>query len=89
MTLKYFSLSASYESNKRTYKELCLIHHPDKATGNLEIMQEINAEWEKVEKSYNTSQKIEALPGIFVNEELFSLMVEITKEFIRRHYAKK
>lgn len=48
--MKYFTKCTCIEDAKKLYKELCLKWHPDisKAENATAIMQEINAEWEKV-----------------------------------------
>ena len=49
-TTKYFLLCFSLEEVKKKYKELAMIHHPDRG-GNTEIMQQINAEYESIVKN--------------------------------------
>lgn len=44
--MKYFSTIGSAEELKKQYWELAKQHHPDRPTGNVQVMQEINAEYE-------------------------------------------
>ena len=64
---KYFENIRTLEELRKQYKELLKLHHPDNG-GSLEIMQEINAEYDKLFKilknqhennysSNNTSEK--------------------------------
>lgn len=46
---KYFENVRTLEELRKQYKELLKLHHPDNG-GNLEIMQEINAEYDKLFK---------------------------------------
>lgn len=46
---KYFENISTLEDLRKQYKELLKQHHPDNG-GNLEIMQEINAEYDKLFK---------------------------------------
>lgn len=57
--LKYFSLEDSYEENKKMYRILANQYHPDKPTGNDDMMKEINAEWEKIGKYFDSGKKVE------------------------------
>lgn len=50
MKTKYFKDCQSLEEVKRRYKELALIHHPDRG-GNTATMQEINNEYENIKKN--------------------------------------
>jgi hypothetical protein len=45
----FFTGIKDYEAAKSLYKKLCFENHPDKG-GNVETMQQINAEWEKLVK---------------------------------------
>lgn len=55
--LKYFSLKNSYEENKKLHRILANQYHPDKPTGNEDMMKEINLEWEKVDVYLNSVKK--------------------------------
>ena len=46
---KYFENISTLEELRRQYKELLKLHHPDNG-GNLETMQEINAEYDNLFK---------------------------------------
>ena len=46
---KYFENVSTLEVLRKQYKELLKLHHPDNG-GNLEVMQEINAEYDKLFK---------------------------------------
>ena len=46
---KYFENINTLEELRKQYKELLKLHHPDNG-GNLEIMQEINAEYDRLFK---------------------------------------
>lgn len=46
---KYFENISSLEALRKQYKELLKLHHPDNG-GNLEVMQEINAEYDRLFK---------------------------------------
>ncbi|HNQ68990.1 MAG TPA: hypothetical protein PKN32_11470, partial [Bacteroidales bacterium] len=50
MKTKYFKDCQSLDEVKRRYKELALIHHPDRG-GNTATMQEINNEYENIKKN--------------------------------------
>ena len=50
MRLKYFRGCNSLQELKKEYKKLLKINHPDNG-GDLVTMQEINAEYAKLEKS--------------------------------------
>jgi len=50
MNIKYFYNCHSLEEVKRKYKELAMLHHPDRG-GNTAIMQEINLEYEEIQKN--------------------------------------
>lgn len=52
--LVYFSYQKSFEENKKSYRTLSMKHHPDKPTGNEEVMKAINDEWETYEKNHKT-----------------------------------
>lgn len=58
MRLKYFSLEDSYEENKKLYRILANQYHPDKPTGNEDMMKEINMEWEKVNEYFDSGNAI-------------------------------
>ncbi len=49
MINKYFENISTLEELRKQYKELLKLHHPDNG-GNLEIMQEINAEYDRLFK---------------------------------------
>jgi len=49
MNNKYFENISTLEQLRKQYKELLKLHHPDNS-GNLEIMQEINAEYDRLFK---------------------------------------
>lgn len=55
--LKYFSLKDSYEENKKMFRILVNQYHPDKPTGNEDMMKEINLEWEKVNEYFEHGKK--------------------------------
>ncbi len=46
---KYFENIRTLEELRKQYKELLKLHHPDNG-GNLEVMQEINAEYNRLFK---------------------------------------
>lgn len=48
MTLKYFSALDTDADLKKRYRALSKRHHPDTSTGNVEVMKEINLEYEYV-----------------------------------------
>ncbi|HNW97985.1 MAG TPA: hypothetical protein PKK00_06205 [Bacteroidales bacterium] len=50
MNIKYFFDCHSLEEVKRKYKELAMKHHPDRG-GVTAIMQEINNEYEEIQKN--------------------------------------
>ena len=50
MNIKYFYNCHSLEEVKRKYKELAMLHHPDRG-GNTATMQEINLEYEEIQKN--------------------------------------
>jgi curved DNA-binding protein CbpA len=50
MNIKYFYDCRTLEEVKRKYKELAMLHHPDRG-GNTATMQEINNEYEEVRKN--------------------------------------
>lgn len=45
---RYFANCTTLEELKAEYKKLVMIYHPDRPTGDLAKMQEINAEYDKV-----------------------------------------
>ena len=47
MNNKYFENVRTLEELRKQYKELLKLHHPDNG-GSLEIMQEINAEYDRL-----------------------------------------
>ena len=49
MNIKYFYNCHTLEEVKRKYKELAMLHHPDRG-GNTATMQEINLEYEEIQK---------------------------------------
>lgn len=53
--MKYFDRNKSYEENKKIFRELCKKYHPDKSTGNEEVMKEINNEWESYTKGHTNN----------------------------------
>lgn len=56
--MKYFKDITTIEELKKTYRKLANTYHPDnKETGNLEKMQEINAEYENLFKKLQASDK--------------------------------
>lgn len=55
--MKYFSLQKTYDQNRKIYLLLSNQHHPDKPTGNTEKMQDINKEWEEVEKQLHEKEE--------------------------------
>jgi curved DNA-binding protein CbpA len=50
MNIKYFYNCHTLEEVKRRYKELAMLHHPDKG-GNTATMQDINNEYEEIRKN--------------------------------------
>ena len=50
MNIKYFYNCHALEEVKRKYKELAMLHHPDKG-GDTATMQEINNEYEEIQKN--------------------------------------
>ncbi len=50
MKTQYFSDCRTLEEVKRKYKELAMLHHPDRG-GNTAIMQEINTEYASIIKN--------------------------------------
>jgi hypothetical protein len=50
MNIKYFYNCHTLEEVKRKYKELAMLHHPDRG-GNTATMQEINLEYEEIQKN--------------------------------------
>jgi hypothetical protein len=50
MNIKYLYNCHTLEEVKRKYKELAMLHHPDRG-GNTAIMQEINNEYEEIQKN--------------------------------------
>ena len=50
MNIKYFYDCHTLEEVKRKYKELAMLHHPDRG-GNTATMQEINLEYEEIQKN--------------------------------------
>ena len=52
MRLKYFRGCNSLQELKKEYKKLLKINHPDNG-GDLVTMQEINAEYAKLEKVFS------------------------------------
>ena len=51
MNNKYFENINTLEELRKQYKELLKLHHPDNG-GNLEIMQEINTEYDRLFKVF-------------------------------------
>jgi DnaJ-class molecular chaperone len=50
--MKWFNNSlTSKEMIVAHYKNLCKVYHPDKPTGSNEIMQQINSEFQQLEKN--------------------------------------
>lgn len=47
-TTNWFSGCKSREEIKKRYKDLCKEHHPDRPTGNLKKMQDINQQYDKI-----------------------------------------
>ena len=50
MNIKYFYNCRTLDEVKRKYKELAMLHHPDRG-GNTATMQEINNEYEEIQKN--------------------------------------
>lgn len=53
---KYFNNINTLEELRKQYKELLKLHHPDNG-GNLEIMQEINSEYDRLFKVLKTQHE--------------------------------
>lgn len=73
--LKYFANVRTNEEIKKLYHKLAMQFHPDRKGGNLEIMQEINNEFDKV---FNN------VKDIFTNvkgEEYTKETSEVSEEF--------
>lgn len=61
----YFDPIDSFEDNKELYRTLCKQYHPDKPTGDVEIMKRINSEWEKItELNEEPKYILEPLGGV-------------------------
>lgn len=64
---------------KATYRKLAMEFHPDKATGSVEKMQKLNAEYEYLNKRFeNNGQEFECSEE---TEEFFRIINELTKIF--------
>lgn len=57
--MKYFNGITTIEELKKLYKKMAMLHHPDRG-GTVEIMQEVNAEYDEV---YNLIQTGKILKG--------------------------
>ena len=64
---------------KATYRKLAMEFHPDKATGSVEKMQKLNAEYEYLNKRFeNNGQEFECSEE---TEEFFRVINELMKIF--------
>lgn len=85
-SLKYFSLKDSYEENKKLHRILVNQYHPDKPTGNEDMMKEINAEWETIEK-YFTSGKQPISDTINMNQDIiFESILYAVNQIFQKPY---
>lgn len=83
MNLKYFSIKDTKELCHKRYKDLCKIYHPDTNSGNVDIMAEINNEYNFI----TTGKEPDPEPIIKPNpkktvEDLSKIAKEITLEDI-------
>lgn len=51
--MKYFFYDKSFEENKDMFRFLAKRYHPDKLSGNEDMMKQINDEWNVYVKEYN------------------------------------
>jgi hypothetical protein len=58
MKTQFFNGCTTIEEVKKRYKELAVLHHPDKG-GDLRTMQELNAEYQRIIKSNQFEFKTE------------------------------
>ena len=77
MNIKYFYDCHTLEEVKRKYKNLAMLHHPDRG-GNTATMQEINLEYEEILKNplFDFSKQSEE------DQEEFIRYPEIINQFI-------
>lgn len=97
--MKYFSYDKPYQENRKLYLSLCNIYHPDKPTGNEDMIKEINGEWETYEKTYQKNiHHIETKPvekdtddvytfGGFMEEFMFGFMETIIEDEDETNYV--
>lgn len=77
--MKYFSYDKTYQENRKKYLSLCNIHHPDKPTGNQEIMKEINSEWE-LYKETHADEPAEEIDGWDVFGAFYDAVLSMKEE---------
>lgn len=70
----YFNNIKSLEELKKEYRKLSFIYHPDRPQGNLQVMQHINVEYEKMvkllsknETEFNSSMELKETLNKMVN----------------------
>ena len=71
--LKYFD---GYTDIKKRYKELAMQHHPDRG-GNVEIMKEINAEYERICKTGGTTTAAENCAYMDIINKIITINADI------------
>lgn len=85
--MKYFSYDKTYEENRKLFLSLCNKHHPDKPTGNQEVMKEINSEW-GLYKETHADKSTEQIDGWDVFGAFYDAMrgMEEEEEEIEEEY---
>ena len=76
---KYFVNCKSLEELKKEYKKLAMMYHPDRPTGDLRIMQEVNAEYEIM---FNILKERQEAKEDKINNECASDFMEIIDQLI-------
>lgn len=86
--MKYFSYNKTYEENKKEFRLLSKRYHPDKSTGNEEVMKAVNNEWELYEKTHNARPPDRSDMGQFVEAfwEALQMHIEYEEEPDEREY---
>jgi hypothetical protein len=71
--MKHFKKIETLENLKKEYRELAKQFHPDKIGGNLQIMQEINNEYDFLSAKILSGQNFTAdeIEAEFLNNEIF------------------
>lgn len=76
LTYKYFRFGATetitIESIKRQYRKLAMRWHPDRNGGDLRVMQEINAEFDKLKKRYYNVHEGQAKGSTYTDETQYA-----------------